>query len=588
MCHRCDICPVTDGTQSPILPAFRHSGPPPGHTVCSHCAGHMSRKRTKPKPPATPGAPARSGRLVEIDVLAGLALLLCVALAYSTRNSLNADGVSYLDLAAALRRGDWSAFVQGYWSPLYPVLLALAGSATSLDGNAFLPAIHYLNASIAGLGIAAIWRWGHHARDRFIARAGMAAFIMAAARPLRIEAVTPDLLLLSLMAWAAFELIAHRGERWILLGLILGVMFLTKTSVWPWLVVFTLARVATAQGRAARGIALRATAVMVLVMAPWVGAMSSSAGHLTMSSAGRLNLCWYLESCDGRTPDTHVGHHERYGQLALGDGQTVVVAGIDDTRRWTYLPWSDPTAWQAGVISQTSTRPTALAMLSYWAKQAYYVTAYWMTPLVLLVLVPFALVHWRGRDGAASPPGSRALLILAALGLTGVAQFVAIHAEPRLIAPFLLLMTMALLAWLRLRSATDDSIAPTRRRWREATTSAMAIGALILGAGRIPNELRASGEVEQRFAVIESRFRVIDTGLDRRVAVIGYALPTLGDLWRAGARVVAQVPPYAAVQIGQLPAEEQAKELRRMFGSIAQAAWLVNPDGRFQWVNLGE
>ncbi|MBA2292725.1 MAG: hypothetical protein H0W15_09770 [Gemmatimonadales bacterium] len=548
----------------------------------------MSRNKRKPTAPSPAPTPGAAGRLLEIDFLAAIAMTLCVALAYATRNSINPDGVSYLDLASALRRGDWSAFVQGYWSPFYPVLLALAGSATSLEGDAFLPTVHYLNAAIAGLGIAAVWCWGHHARDRFIARAALATFIMAAARPLRIEAVTPDLLLLSLMAWTAYELIARRGERWVRLGFLLGGMFLAKTSVWPWLIVLTLVRLATADGRVARTVALRASGIMVLVLAPWVGAMSISAGQFTMSSAGRLNLCWYLESCDGRTPDTHVGDHQRYGQIALESGESVVVAGTDDQQRWTYLPWSDPTAWQPGVITQNSTPPAISALIPYWAKQAYYATAYWISPVVFLVLVPFALVHRQKRERHASSPSGRDNLIVAALGLAGVAQFIAVHAEPRLIAPFVLMTIMALLTWLRMRAAPDVSISPPARRWREGVTAATAAVALILGAGRLSGEMEASGQVEKRFAVIESRFRVIDTGIDRRVAVIGYAMPALGDLWRARARVVAQVPPYAAVQIGQLPADKQAEELRRMFGSIAHAAWLVNPDGRFQWVNLGE
>ncbi|MEO5825182.1 MAG: hypothetical protein ABIR59_04790 [Gemmatimonadales bacterium] len=550
----------------------------------------MSRTKKKPTTPIRTPTPTRAAavRLVEIDILAAITVVVCVVLAYATHNSINPDGVSYLDLAAALRRGDWRSFVQGYWSPLYPALLAVVGSASSFEGNAFLPTVHYLNAAIAGLGVAAIWRWGHRTRDRIIARAGMATFIMAAARPLRIESVTPDLLLLSLMAWTAYELIVHRGERWIRLGLLLGVLFLTKTSVWPWLIVFTLVRVADNDGRLARTVALRAGGVMMLVVAPWIIAMSSSVNHFTMSSAGRLNICWYLESCDGRTPDTHVGDHQLYGQIPLESGEAVVVAGIDDKHRWTYLPWSDPTTWGAGVIRQNTTPPTIGSLMSYWAKQGYYAVGYWISPVVLLVLVPFALVHRRRPEGRIPDPAQGKMLVLAALGLAGIAQFIAVHAEPRLIAPFVMLMVMALLAWLRMRAPTDDSITVPARRWRDGVTAAMAAIALILGAGRVSGEMEASGEVARRFAVIESRFRVIDTGVDRRVALIGYAMPALGDLWRAGARVVAQIPPYAAVLIGQLPADKQAEELRRMFGGTAHAAWLVNPDGRFQWVNLGE
>ena len=40
-------------------------------------------------------------------------------------------------------------------------------------------------------------------------------------------------------------------------------------------------------------------------------------------------------------------------------------------------------------------------------------------------------------------------------------------------------------------------------------------------------------------------------------AVIGYAVPALSDAWRAGARIVAQVPPHSAVALGKLPPDDQ-------------------------------
>src|SRR5215470_106225 len=39
------------------------------------------------------------------------------------------DGVSYLDMGDAFMKGDWSAAVNAYWSPLYAVILGLAVEA---------------------------------------------------------------------------------------------------------------------------------------------------------------------------------------------------------------------------------------------------------------------------------------------------------------------------------------------------------------------------------------------------------------------------------------------------------------------------
>lgn len=48
--------------------------------------------------------------------------------------ALNSDGVSYLDLASQYARGDLGALANGYWSPLYPMLLGGALRLAGVDG----------------------------------------------------------------------------------------------------------------------------------------------------------------------------------------------------------------------------------------------------------------------------------------------------------------------------------------------------------------------------------------------------------------------------------------------------------------------
>ena len=48
-----------------------------------------------------------------------------VAQAFAANNPLDADAVSYLDMAYSCLSGNWHALVHGYWSPGYPFLLAL-------------------------------------------------------------------------------------------------------------------------------------------------------------------------------------------------------------------------------------------------------------------------------------------------------------------------------------------------------------------------------------------------------------------------------------------------------------------------------
>src|SRR6476660_7526917 len=43
-----------------------------------------------------------------------------------SRNAMNVDGISYLDMGDAYLRGGWGMLVNGHWSPLYPWLLGVA------------------------------------------------------------------------------------------------------------------------------------------------------------------------------------------------------------------------------------------------------------------------------------------------------------------------------------------------------------------------------------------------------------------------------------------------------------------------------
>jgi CHASE2 domain-containing sensor protein len=47
-----------------------------------------------------------------------------IAEALAAREPLNADAVSYLNMADAYLGGTWHALINGWWSPAYPFLIA--------------------------------------------------------------------------------------------------------------------------------------------------------------------------------------------------------------------------------------------------------------------------------------------------------------------------------------------------------------------------------------------------------------------------------------------------------------------------------
>src|SRR5438046_1802855 len=77
-----------------------------------------------------PNAESRSrmDRQLTFRVAAIACILSCFLVAldlWDNRDLFDPEGISYLDMADAYRRGDWRVALVGNWSPLYSWLLAL-------------------------------------------------------------------------------------------------------------------------------------------------------------------------------------------------------------------------------------------------------------------------------------------------------------------------------------------------------------------------------------------------------------------------------------------------------------------------------
>jgi hypothetical protein len=486
--------------------------------------------------------------------------VLVVVLAWAARGNLNVDGVAYLELAHRLGRGDWSGFVQGYWSPLYPALLAVPLSLGSLAGAQAIVAAHVLNAVIALGAIAMLHRtpW-LRARPAWLLFA-LTAFLVSSARTVRVDAVTPDLLLLFATIGLGREVLRTDGWRGGPAGAWAALAFLAKTSTWPWLVVIGAAAWLTCWRTARRPALAVATTIVAIPLLAWSLLVAREPGEASISSAGRLNACWYLYSCDGRTPDSHRGDHEDYHAEQVASGATARVASFDDAT-WTYAPWSDPAAWQDRLVTQERVAPSVLEYLSYWGVQLGLVVGLWCALLLALVIVPVIAATTR-------PPGPRvpwrtpAGWVLLA-GIVGVLQFVSVHAEPRLVAPFTMLATLGLLAWRR-----DGQARPAV----PLLALAAFVVALGIGAYHVIDQHRVTSSAAARVRQLAPTHP--QHGAPYPVAVIGPALPMMPDLYRAHARVVAQVfaPDPATMQ--QWSPEAQRALGERLAAVGAREVWV--------------
>jgi hypothetical protein len=535
-------------------------------------------------------------KLREIDLLAIAAIAAIAVLGMLVRRTLSPDGVSYLDLADALRRGDWFQFMQGYWSPLYPGLLAVVGEVTGRSATDLVAYAHVVNVVAVGITIVVIWRWSRAMTTPWFGRVALAALIVCSAEPPRVEALTPDLILLCIATCIGYELLVHRGQRWAWLGVLFGLAYLTKTSTWPWILIAMTWRVVVAPDPASRLRAIRSDLVTVAVALLWIAPMSVAAGRMTLGSTGRLNYHWYLESSDARTPDTHRGEHAQYQEVPITDSVNVRVASFDTTAHWTYQPWSDPEGWSFGIRTHQAIAPSFGRLLSYWLDTIWQVVSVWLRVLILAVLLPALWIGRRRGQWRELIAAPRTVLGVMGLGLVGVAQYIAVHAEPRLIAPFVLLFALGVLHWL-LNERADATTAP--RTPDRLVLSYVGLAAAVYLTGRRiegarDDDRRIAAGVERLVAVNAAAFApASDTTrgfagalsssapAHPRVAVIGPVLPVLANIYWTGGRVVAQVPPMSVPALRNLAVERRSAMLHDMFHDRADVIWITASDGSY-------
>src|SRR6266705_5349849 len=103
-------------------------------------------------------------------VVAWIIILLGAAFqGYARRHAMTPDGMAYLDLSDAVVTGRWSGLLNGYWSPLYPVLIGVARLALHPSAYWEFATVHLLNVALFALTLPA-FEWFlsalvAHARD---------------------------------------------------------------------------------------------------------------------------------------------------------------------------------------------------------------------------------------------------------------------------------------------------------------------------------------------------------------------------------------------------------------------------------------
>ncbi len=320
----------------------------------------------------------RQGKKYSLRIVFWLVAILLGALqAWSYRYYQDADDiVSYLDIGDAYLRGEWNVAVNAYWSPLYSWLLGLTLAVLKPSSYWEFPIvkltnfliylftlvafdfffrelIYYYNKKIASVSPnrsfkISNWVW---------VTSGYTLFLVSSLQWIGVASDSPDMLVAAFVYFAAgLVLLIHtRSESWfnfILLGVVLGFGYLSKTIMFPLAFVFLVTSISSVINlRRALLRTLASLLVFTIIVTPFIAAISIDKGRLTFGDAGKLNYAWLVigeilpyRGWQGKEPGSGTPKHP---PAQIFDNPKALA--FETSAGATYPLWHDPSYWYEGL-----------------------------------------------------------------------------------------------------------------------------------------------------------------------------------------------------------------------------------------------
>lgn len=403
-------------------------------------------------------------------------ILLAAACTWTGRYYINADVISYLDVADAYLRSDWQHAINGHWSPLYSWILATILWIFRPSPALELPLVHAANFLIFLVTLSCFeYFWRAMVRERGpVATSdqtvvvplpnwawtafGYVLFWHVSLNLLNMRVSSGDLLMSAMVYLAAGAIVRINAGRakwvtFVVLGIALGFGYLAKAFMFPLDFVFLgTAFIAALRRRSASRILL-SFLVFAAISAPFIQVLSASKGRLTFSEAGRYNYLVFVNGAPhefwegvpaGTGAPTHPPHKiwDAPPTYEFGTG----VGG-------SYPLWFDESYWYDGMHPHFEWRGQLHAVFNsakVLSKLLIYQSSLITGTLALALLYEF-------RRTAKGFGEGWCLMVLALAGLAGYSL---VHVEYRYIAAFVLLFWLALLGGLRVPAspAADQSV----------------------------------------------------------------------------------------------------------------------------------
>lgn len=472
-------------------------------------------------------------RRLEI-LLITLTAALAATSGWLSRNSMNPDGIAYLDLSDHVLAGHPEKLVNGYWSPLYPLFLAMARRIINPSREGEFAVVHLVNVIALLLSLAAFRWFLHRSIEHFGLQTRRTSFLLwgyglfawSAIAQISLETVTPDMFVSGFAYLAAGMVLLLQGRgrtASFMLGLCCALGYLTKSVMLPISMGYLIASLPR------RGLpsALAAFLAGFLVLAgPWIAMLSLEKERATFGDTGRLayglfvNGTQYYTHWQGEPPGSGIPAHPTRripGAIEMYEFATPVVA--------TYPPWGDPSYWNEGLRVWFSFDGHLRALVQ--TLRTYYVIFFktqwafaFLTALALLAFARRTLVRGVAEGWRILFPAVWALSIYAVL-----------HVEGRYVGPFVVALLLGILV------ATASSLPP---RLLLLFSIPVVLSLYTAAAVEVIKQAPRARSQPEEWRLVEA-MRGVGLQEGDRIASVGLLI---GHSWPrlAGARVVAEVP----------------------------------------------
>jgi hypothetical protein len=396
--------------------------------------------------------------------------------------SMNADGISYLDIGDAYFHADWANAINPVWSPLYSWILGLAEFVIRPSIQWEFAVVHLVNFILYLIALGSfefMWRRvrmleasddSHAMPDAWWWTLGYLLFIWTSLSLIKIWSVTPDMLMAAFVFLAAGMIARIRlgeGSPWIFLslGLILGLSYLSKSVMFSTAIVF-LAITCLVQKRSGRKILLAAS-VFLLVSLPFISLISENKGKFTIGESGTVT---YLRYVNGMPFPHWQGDPE--GRIILTHPSRIVhqsppIYEFDGPVGGTYPISTDPSYWYEGVKPRFDIA-SLLARLV--ASGLTYLELFFHQQGVLVACIVALYMMRQGGNYTFQDALERWALVIPALVV--FALYGTVLVEGRYVGAFILLFWADILGNVRLPKAAVN------RLWLGALCSIAAVGLL--------------------------------------------------------------------------------------------------------------